>query len=64
VLKRPDCLRYRADGSNEVRGIVPDVPVAIRADDGLKFRAELIARELPMAVARAETIAAARKPAD
>jgi hypothetical protein len=64
VLKLPDCLRYRADGSNEVRGIVPDVPVAIRADDGLKFRAELIARELPMAVARAETIAAARKPAD
>jgi hypothetical protein len=64
LLKLPDCLRYRADGSNEVRGIVPDVPVAIRADDGLKFRVELIARELPTAIARAEAIAAERKLAD
>jgi hypothetical protein len=64
LLKLPDCLRYRADGSNEVRGIVPDVPVAIRADDGLKFRAELIARELPTAIARAEAISAERKQAD
>jgi hypothetical protein len=52
VLKLPDCLRYRADGSNEVRGIVPDVPVAIRADDGVELRARMIAEQLPVAIAR------------
>jgi hypothetical protein len=53
VLKLPDCLRYRADGSNEVRGIVPDVPVAIRADDGVKLRAAMVFEKLPEAIARA-----------
>jgi C-terminal processing protease CtpA/Prc len=24
-LKMPDCVRYRADGSNEVNGITPDI---------------------------------------
>jgi hypothetical protein len=59
VLKLPDCLRYRADGSNEVRGIVPDVPVAIRADDGVELRARMIAEQLPAAIARAAVSAPA-----
>lgn len=29
-MKVPDCVRYRADGSNEVEGVTPDVPVAWR----------------------------------
>jgi hypothetical protein len=53
VLKLPDCLRYRADGSNEVRGIVPDVPIAIRFDDGVQLRAKMIYQQLPVAIARA-----------
>lgn len=58
VLKLPDCVRYRADGSNEVRGILPDVPVAVRADDGLALRARLIAEKLPEAIARARALQA------
>lgn len=30
TVKVPDCVRYRADGSNEVEGITPDVLVAWR----------------------------------
>jgi Peptidase family S41 len=58
VLKLPDCVRFRADGSNEVRGIIPDELVAIRPDDGLAFRARLIAEQLPAAIARAKKLQA------
>lgn len=30
TVKLPDCVRYRADGSNEVEGVTPDVLVAWR----------------------------------
>jgi hypothetical protein len=56
VLKLPDCVRFRADGSNEVRGIIPDEAVAVRADDGARFRASLIAEKLPVAIARAQSL--------
>ena len=56
VLKLPDCVRFRADGSNEVRGILPDVVVASRANDGIKFRAELIAAKLPAAIEEAGSL--------
>ena len=58
ILKLPDCVRFRADGSNEVRGIIPDETVAIRADDGAQFRANLIAEKLPQAIARARALLA------
>jgi hypothetical protein len=54
VLKLPDCARLRADGSNEVNGIIPDIPTAIRHDDGPAFKARLIAERLPEAIAKAE----------
>ncbi len=50
VLELPDCARLRADGSNEVAGIVPDVSTGGRANDGASFAAKLIARHLPRAV--------------
>ena len=56
VLELPDCVRFRADGSNEVRGIVPDVPVAMRAGDSARFNAQLIAEKLPSAIAEAQTL--------
>ena len=59
VLKLPDCVRYRADGSNEVRGIIPDEPVGLRANDGLQLRATLIAERLPAAISRARALARA-----
>lgn len=53
VLELPDCVRFRADGSNEVRGIIPDVPVAMRPDDGAGFKASLVAEKLPVAIVQA-----------
>ena len=60
ILELPDCVRFRADGSNEVRGVLPDVPVALRANDGLRLRARLIAEKLPAALAQAEALVRAR----
>ena len=34
ILELPHCARFRADGSNEVMGIQPDVLVGLRATDG------------------------------
>lgn len=56
VLELPDCVRLRGDGSNEVRGVLPDLPVAIRADDGAALKARLVAERLPEAIARARLL--------
>jgi hypothetical protein len=56
VLELPDCVRFRADGSNEVRGIIPDEVVGLRANDGLALRAKLIADALPEAIAKAKLL--------
>lgn len=53
VLELPDCVRYRADGSNEVRGVIPDVLTGARASDGAALRARLTAAKLDPAVALA-----------
>jgi len=42
TLEVPDCARFRADGSNEVNGILPDVPIPWRSDDGVRFKARLL----------------------
>jgi hypothetical protein len=49
-------IRFRGDGSNEVRGILPDEVVALRADDGVQLRAKLVAEKLPSAVAQAKAL--------
>lgn len=36
----PDCARYRADGSNEVGGIVPDILLPLRSNDSRQQRTE------------------------
>ena len=56
TLKLPDCARFRADGSNEVRGIMPDLAVPWRANDGKAFRARLLQAALPEAAARARLL--------
>jgi len=61
TLEVPDCVRFRADASNEVRGIVPDVLVGWRHNDGLAYRASLLAPALPRAVAEARRLYAARR---
>ncbi len=49
----PDCVRFRADGSNEVRGIIPDVLVGSKLQDGKALKAQLIAAKLPEAIRKA-----------
>lgn len=53
TLMLPDCARFRADGSNEVAGIVPDVTIGWRATDSVAFRSRLLAAALPAAMERA-----------
>jgi hypothetical protein len=56
TLELPDCVRLRADGSNEVRGIVPDQLLPWRANDGRGFRARLLEAALPQAIERATAL--------
>lgn len=56
TLTVPDCVRYRADGSNEVRGIIPDQLIGWRTNDGRAFRARLLEAALPDAIAQARAL--------
>ncbi len=56
VLELPDCIRFRADGSNEVDGVIPDLPVAMRASDGPAREARLVEPWLTQAVSRAHRL--------
>jgi hypothetical protein len=53
ILELPDCARFRADGSNEVMGIQPDVLVGLRPTDGPHRQGLRVAGSLPEAVERA-----------
>ncbi len=58
VLELPDCVRFRADGSNEVDGVIPDVLTGLRYRDGMSRKAALVAAKLPEAIARAKRLLA------
>lgn len=60
VLRVPDCVRFRADGSNEVNGVIPDVLVGMRGTDGVKFKAKLIDAKLPEASQLAAKLSSAQ----
>ena len=49
-LELPDCIRLRADGTNEVLGIVPDVLVPWRSRDSAFQRAAKAAKALDLIV--------------
>lgn len=49
-IHMPDCLRYRADGTNEVEGITPDALVPWRGNDSALQRARRVAEALPDAL--------------
>ncbi|WP_299003900.1 S41 family peptidase [uncultured Caulobacter sp.] len=59
-LSLPDCLRLRADGSNEIGGVEPDVLVGFRGTDGPALKTRRLAPRLPEAVARAVALAGSR----
>ncbi|OZA78014.1 MAG: hypothetical protein B7X77_04035, partial [Caulobacter sp. 39-67-4] len=52
-LFMPDCVRLRADGSNEIGGVEPDVLVGFRGSDGPALKARRLATRLSDAVAKA-----------
>jgi hypothetical protein len=39
-MRIPDCVRLRADGTDEVAGITPDLPLTPRAGEGTRARAQ------------------------
>lgn len=53
-LRLPNCARLRADGSNEVGGITPDLLIGFRQNDGPNARTRRLAAALPGAVAAAQ----------
>lgn len=50
TLELPDCVRFRADGTNEVAGVIPDIATEMRASDGAPFEAGLLQRHLAQAI--------------
>jgi C-terminal processing protease CtpA/Prc len=48
----PDCARLRADGSNEIDGIQPDVLIGFRRADTARQRAQRLAKALPGVLVR------------
>jgi hypothetical protein len=53
VLEVPDCARIRADGTNEISGVIPDYLIPWRADDGPLYKAHLLEKALPTVLQRA-----------
>lgn len=49
-LRLPNCARLRADGTNEVGGIAPDVLIGFRENDGPRNRLNRLAAVLPEAL--------------
>jgi hypothetical protein len=52
----PDCARLRADGTNEVMGVRPDIPISFGILDGPHRRAAQVFARLPEAVRRAASL--------
>ncbi|MDG2523409.1 S41 family peptidase [Caulobacter segnis] len=50
-LSLPDCARLRADGSNEIMGVEPDILIGFRRGDSAGRKAQRLAGKLPAAVA-------------
>ena len=53
VVRMPDCVRFRADGSNEVAGITPDVLLPWRSNDGPLQRAKRVWDGIPQMLRQA-----------
>jgi hypothetical protein len=50
ILELPDCARIRRDGSNEVRGIDPDILIGFRPTDGMQRKGLRLAAALSRGV--------------
>jgi hypothetical protein len=56
IMQLPDCVRFRADGSNEVRGVVPDVLVGFHKSDNARLKAADFMAKLPDALTAVDKI--------
>jgi hypothetical protein len=63
VLRLPDCVRLRSNGTNAALGVQPDVPVALRAAAPAASNARQLGAHLAEAVALAQHRQEALKPA-
>lgn len=54
IFRLPDCVRFRADGSNEVAGVIPDVLIGWRHSDSLERRGGMLQKALPEAIKAAK----------
>jgi hypothetical protein len=53
TFELPDCARLRADGSNEMMGVQPDVLVGLSPTDGPHRQAIRVLEKMPVAIAHA-----------
>jgi hypothetical protein len=47
IFEMPDCARFRADGTNEITGVEPDILIGFTATDGPHARAQRLLEKLP-----------------
>jgi hypothetical protein len=58
----PNCVRLRADGTDEVAGIVPDLPVPPAAHESARARAARVLAVIALAVARDDAFSTSPRP--
>lgn len=51
-IRIPNCVRLRADGSDEVAGISPDLPIDMRTDESARARAQRVLDAVSVDLAR------------
>ena len=56
TLTIPDCVYIRSDGTNEVRGVVPDLLIGFRRSDSARLRSADVLAHLPEALRAASTL--------
>jgi hypothetical protein len=56
TFELPDCARFRADGTNEVNGVIPDRLLPWRANDSPAYKARLLEQALPSMIDEATQI--------
>jgi C-terminal processing protease CtpA/Prc len=61
-VRMPNCVRLRSDGSNEVAGIAPDLPVQAREGESARARTERLIAEIATDLERKSPLEAALNP--
>jgi len=62
IFEMPDCARFRADGTNEITGVEPDILVGFTGTEGPHARAQRFIKKLPDAVVSVRAMAGVSRP--